>query len=57
MANVPSELKQTLTPALLEDVRNFWFDHLSGENALIVPGQSEMKRWFSRDTEFDNACM
>lgn len=57
MANVQPLLKQTLTPTLLEDVRNFWFDHLSGEDALILPGSSEMQRWFSRDAEFDKACV
>lgn len=57
MSSVPSDLKQTLTPALLQDVRNFWFDHLSSEDALILPGQSEMKRWFMRDPEFDKACV
>jgi uncharacterized protein (DUF924 family) len=57
MGSVSSDLKQTLTPALLEDVRNFWFDHLSSEDALILPGQSEMKRWFMRDSEFDKACV
>lgn len=57
MANVQPPLKQTLTPTILEDVRNFWFDHLSGEDALILPGSSEMQRWFSRDAEFDKACV
>lgn len=57
MANVQPQLKQTLTPTLLEDVRNFWFDHLNGEDALILPGQSEMQRWFTRDAEFDKACV
>lgn len=57
MANVHPRLEQTLTPPLLEDVRNFWFDHLNGEDALILPGQSEMQRWFTRDAEFDKACV
>lgn len=57
MSTVPSALKQTLTPALLKDVRNFWFEHLSNEDSLILPGQSDMKRWFIRDAEFDKACV
>lgn len=57
MARTTQKLKETLTPALLKDVRNFWFDHLTGEDALIVPGLNEMKRWFSRDVEFDKACV
>lgn len=57
MAEATQQLKQILTPALLQDVRNFWFDHLSGEDALIIPGQNEMMRWFRRDAEFDKACV
>lgn len=57
MSTVPSEVKQTLTPALLKDVRTFWFDHLSSEEALILPGQNDMTRWFVRDAEFDQACV
>lgn len=57
MPSAAPELKQILSPALLEDVRNFWFDHLSTEDALILPGQSEFKRWFSQDAEFDQACV
>lgn len=56
-ANVHLSLNQTLTPTLLEDVRNFWFDHLSSEDALILPESSDMQRWFSRDEEFDKACV
>ncbi|KAJ5257931.1 hypothetical protein N7524_009487 [Penicillium chrysogenum] len=52
-----SELKQTLTPSLLDDVHNLWFDHLSNEEALILPGWSEMGKWFSRDEAFDEACV
>lgn len=57
MSGVVPELKQILTPALLEDVRNFWFDHLTTEDALILPGRSEFQRWFTRDAEFDRACV
>jgi hypothetical protein len=56
MAN-QSELKQTLTPALLDDVHTFWFDHLESKDALILPKMSDMGRWFSRDPEFDKACV
>ncbi|KAJ5579956.1 Tetratricopeptide-like helical [Penicillium hispanicum] len=57
MATVPTELQQVLTPALLRNVRNFWFDHLNGDTALILPGQSDMQRWFTRDDSFDDACV
>ncbi|KGO77777.1 Tetratricopeptide-like helical [Penicillium italicum] len=52
-----SELKRTLTPALFDDVHKLWFDHLSCEEALILPGGSEMGKWFSHDEAFDKACV
>ncbi|KAJ6015577.1 hypothetical protein N7540_010168 [Penicillium herquei] len=57
MTTAPPELKHTLTPALLAEVRTFWFDHVSDENSLILPNGPEMKRWFSRDAEFDKTCV
>ncbi|KAJ5503275.1 hypothetical protein N7463_006149 [Penicillium fimorum] len=52
-----SELKQTLTPTLLDDVHKLWFDHLSCEEALLLPEWNEMGKWFSRDEAFDEACV
>ena len=57
MANTSSTLKQTLTPTLLEDVRSFWFEHIGGEEPLILPQQKDMQRWFARDANFDDACV
>ncbi|KAJ6104438.1 hypothetical protein N7523_010758 [Penicillium sp. IBT 18751x] len=57
MNSVSIDLKQTLTPALLENVRNFWFNHFSSQDALILPGQPEMMRWFMRDPGFDQQCV
>ncbi|OKP00330.1 hypothetical protein PENSUB_7787 [Penicillium subrubescens] len=56
MSNV-SELKETLTPDLLEEIREFWFEHMEDEDALILPGQSDMQRWFTRDETFDKICV
>ena len=52
-----SELKETLTPDLLEEIREFWFEHMEDEDALILPGQSDMQRWFARDETFDKTCV
>ena len=57
MASSVSELKETLTPDLLEEVREFWFEHIEDENGLILPGQSDMQRWFTRDEIFDKICV
>ncbi|KAJ5273466.1 hypothetical protein N7478_008591 [Penicillium angulare] len=57
ISDTPTKLKETLTPALLEDVRNFWFSHINDEESLILPGGNEMQRWFTRDINFDKACV
>lgn len=57
MADIPTELTKTLTPSLLEEIRTFWFNHINDEESLILPAQSEMQRWFTRDMDFDKACV
>ncbi|KAJ5108961.1 hypothetical protein N7456_005636 [Penicillium angulare] len=57
MSDTPTKLKETLTPSLLEDVRNFWFSHINDDEFLILPGGSDMQRWFTRDVNFDKACV
>ncbi|KAJ5400615.1 hypothetical protein N7465_011104 [Penicillium sp. CMV-2018d] len=52
-----SDLKRTLTPTLLDDVHKLWFDHLSCDEALVLPGWSDMGKWFSHDEAFDKACV
>ncbi|KAI9166527.1 hypothetical protein HJFPF1_02634 [Paramyrothecium foliicola] len=37
-------LEAKLTRELLRDVRDFWFEHCSGEEGIILPGQEENKR-------------
>lgn len=56
MAAGKSELGHVLTPALFSDVHKLWFNHL-GEESLILPGGSEMGKWFTRDEAFDQACV
>lgn len=56
MADTPTELTKALTP-LLEEIRTFWFNHINDEESLILPAQSEMQRWFTRDMDFDKACV
>jgi hypothetical protein len=56
MASV-SDLTHALTPALLHDVHQLWFDHLDHEESLILPGGSEMGKWFTADEAFDQACV
>lgn len=57
MSSSLSELKETLTPNLLEEVRELWFEHIEDEDGLMLPGQSDMERWFIRDEAFDKICV
>ncbi|KAM0323963.1 hypothetical protein ACHAQA_008545 [Verticillium albo-atrum] len=50
-------LDEALTPQVLNEVRDFWFSHISNEDAVILPGFSEMKRWFMGGDELDNFCI
>lgn len=58
----PSKDKMTcisliLTPDLLQSVREFWFEHLSGPDSLVMPTTDENKRWFFGGPEFDRLCV
>ncbi|KAL7792458.1 hypothetical protein V8C37DRAFT_380373 [Trichoderma ceciliae] len=46
-----------LTPDVLLSVREFWFEHLSGPDSLVMPSAEENKRWFFGGAEFDRLCV
>ncbi|TFA98217.1 hypothetical protein CCMA1212_010075 [Trichoderma ghanense] len=46
-----------LTPEVLLSVREFWFEHLSGPDALVIPSAADNKRWFFGGPEFDKLCV
>ncbi|KAJ5543204.1 hypothetical protein N7535_005633 [Penicillium sp. DV-2018c] len=52
-----NDLKQTLTPTLLQDVHELWFKHLDSDDSFILPGWTEMGKWFERNEEFDKLCL
>ncbi|KAF3356828.1 hypothetical protein VDGD_10466 [Verticillium dahliae] len=52
----PSSLEKPISPQLLGEVRDFWFSHLESEDAAILPGFNEMKRWFMGGEELDTLC-
>jgi hypothetical protein len=51
-----THLKKVLNRELLTEVRSLWFQHFNSES-FILPGQDELKRWFSKDVELDRACV
>lgn len=61
-SSAPSKDKMTcisliLSPDLLLGVREFWFEHLSGPDSLVMPTMDENKRWFFGGAEFDRLCV
>ncbi|KAL1962359.1 hypothetical protein VTN77DRAFT_9772 [Rasamsonia byssochlamydoides] len=56
-ADTHAQLEKVLTPSLLQGVRDFWFQHVPDEEHLIIPGESELQRWFFKDAEFDRGCV
>ncbi|KAL9485225.1 hypothetical protein ACSS6W_004014 [Trichoderma asperelloides] len=42
---------------LLLSVREFWFEHLSGPDSLVMPTTDENKRWFFGGADFDKLCV
>ncbi|XWW97529.1 hypothetical protein V2A60_005513 [Cordyceps javanica] len=50
-------LDKVLTPDFLKSVRDFWYEHLPGDDDLVVPGQTAHKRWYAGGAEFDKACV
>lgn len=49
-------LQEQVTPSKLEEVVEFWFEHLNDEHQFIAPPREATMRWFKRDEELDKAC-
>ncbi|EXK41133.1 hypothetical protein FOXG_02362 [Fusarium oxysporum f. sp. lycopersici 4287] len=50
-------LKDHLTHDKLDELRNFWFEHIPEMADRIIAPQELQKRWFFSDKEFDNVCV
>ncbi|KAF5980481.1 hypothetical protein FBULB1_5181 [Fusarium bulbicola] len=50
-------LKEHLTHGKLDELRNFWFEHIPSEANRIIASQELQKRWYFSDKEFDDACV
>lgn len=50
-------LDKVLTRDFLKSVRDFWYEHLPGDDDLVVPGQATHQRWYAGGAEFDKACL
>ncbi|POR36995.1 Uncharacterized protein TPAR_02804 [Tolypocladium paradoxum] len=56
-SNMTSSVKPHLTPALLREVRDFWFEHVAGPDSLVMPTWDDSKRWFFGGEELDRVCV
>ncbi|KAK5989859.1 hypothetical protein PT974_08121 [Cladobotryum mycophilum] len=50
-------IRTIITPELLREVHAFWFEHLSGPDAFILPGPEDSKRWFFGGETLDKQCV
>ena len=52
-----ASLESTLTPELLSGLRDFWFDHITTEEALHLPSKEQVIQWFRSSEAFDKRCV
>ncbi|KAF4469207.1 hypothetical protein FALBO_3905 [Fusarium albosuccineum] len=50
-------LKEHLTQANFEALRNFWFEHLPTDSDRILPKPEKQRRWYFGGKEFDDICV
>lgn len=55
--NMTATIESHLTPALLQELHKFWFEHLDDADQLIVADQSAHKRWYMGGAELDQECV
>lgn len=51
-----AQVKDILTPEFLAEIRDFWFEHITEKEDLILPDQKHFMVWFSGG-EFDTRCI
>lgn len=52
-----SSVKRHVTPALLREVRDVWFEHLASPDSLVMPTWDDSKRWFFGGEALDRVCV
>ncbi|RMJ18949.1 hypothetical protein CDV36_001407 [Fusarium kuroshium] len=50
-------LRGHLTHNKLEELRAFWFEHLTSETDRAIPRAEQQRRWFFGGKEFDDICV
>ena len=55
--NMTAGIESLLTPALLREVRDFWFQHLDNADSFVIADQEAGKRWYMGGQAFDQTCV
>ena len=50
-------LEPHLTPALFQEIRDFWYEHITDEDGLVYPKFEHVKKWFMGGKELDEICV
>lgn len=51
-----ADLRSVVSPAILSEVRDFWFGHINAHE-LVIPGADANKPWFFGGDEMDKICV
>ncbi|KAH7170150.1 hypothetical protein EDB81DRAFT_154034 [Dactylonectria macrodidyma] len=52
-----SVLEQHLTPALFQDIRDFWYEPFETDDDYILPQKNHAMRWYMGGKELDDICV
>lgn len=54
--NITATVESHLSTALLQEIREFWFEHLDADS-LIVASPASSLRWYAGGDEMDQQCV
>lgn len=55
--NMTARIESYLTPSLLQEVREFWFEHLDHPDSVVVARPNDNHRWYMGGAALDDACL
>lgn len=51
-----SSIESIITPKVIKDVEDFWFEHLASADELVIPSDVATEKWFFGGPEMDKLC-
>ena len=55
--NMTATIESHLSPVLLQEIREFWFEQLEDVDSLIVASGAASLRWYAGGDEMDQQCV